>query len=295
MDRRHFVIGSISAAAALLSSAQASRANQATPSSATTGGELPTLQITLTDTAFQFPQPLSAGRYAVTVTNTGTSTASHSALGKIPDRVTDEQYQAWLDSLQRTDGQDGQTDALSWEDIEFVGLPDWPQPGQPSTGVIDLAPGRYFLFDPFSSRGYMQLTIDGTFAAAAEPDADFTVELREMEIVIPDAALSVKPARWKIVNSGAMSHEVAVVPVSPDFTDEDLQLMFSLPEDATPPPDVPELVYQPVAAIGILAAGHTSWLDVALQPGHYLAACMLPFSTGYPHAMDGMYFFFEVA
>jgi hypothetical protein len=85
------------------------------------------------------------------------------------------------------------------------------------------------------------------------------------------------------------------VPVDPSFTDDDLQLMFSLPEDATPPPGVPELVYQPVAAIGILAPGHTSWLDVELAPGRYLGACMLPFTTGYPHAMDGMYHLFDVA
>ncbi len=49
-----------------------------------------------------------------------------------------------------------------------------------------------------------------------------------------------------------------------------------------------------VAAIGILAGHHTSWLDVQLEPGRYLGACMLPFSTGYPHAMDGMYRFFDV-
>jgi hypothetical protein len=73
-----------------------------------------------------------------------------------------------------------------------------------------------------------------------------------------------------------------------------LEVMMSLPEDATPPPDLPEFVYQPVTAIGILAPQHTSWLDVQLEPGHYLAVCMLPFGTGYPHALDGMYHLFEV-
>jgi hypothetical protein len=82
--------------------------------------------------------------------------------------------------------------------------------------------------------------------------------------------------------------------VSPDFTEADLQTLFTLPDDATPPPDMPPFVYQPAAAIGILAKGHTSWLDVQLAPGRYLAACFLPFSTGYPHAMDGMYRFVTV-
>jgi hypothetical protein len=290
MDRRTFVTGSLGIAAALALS-RVSRAAQATPDA---DAELPTLAITLTDTGFDFPQPLNAGRYRVTVTNAGTSSASHSGLGKIPDRVTDAQYQEWLHSLQRTDGTDGQTDTLTWDDIEFVGLPDWPQPGKPSSGVVDLAPGRYFLFDPFSDRGYVQLTIGGTFTAIAEPAADLTVTLHEMAIDLPDAAFTAKPRRWKIENTGAMSHEVAVIPVSPDFTEDTLHLMFNLPEDATPPPGTPEFVYQPIAAIGILAKGHTSWLDVQLPPGHYLAACFLPFGIGYPHAMDGMYRFFDV-
>jgi hypothetical protein len=115
-----------------------------------------------------------------------------------------------------------------------------------------------------------------------------------MAIELPDQALTTAPVRWKIENAGAMSHEVAVIPISPDFTEEHLQALFELPEDATPPPGFPEFVYQPVAAIGILGKGQTSWLDVALAPGHFLAACFLPFGTGYPHAIDGMYRFFEL-
>ena len=116
-----------------------------------------------------------------------------------------------------------------------------------------------------------------------------------MSIDLPDAALTTAPVRWKIANTGAVSHEVAVVPVPADFTDATLQAMFSMPEDATPVPGTPELVYQPAAAIGILAKGHTSWLDVELKPGRYLAACFLPFGTGYPHAIDGMYRFIDIA
>jgi hypothetical protein len=284
MHRRTFLTGSLGLAGAL-ALPRVTRAAQATPAAA----DLSALEIVLTDTGFAFPQPLQAGRYAVTVTNAGTSTDSHFALGKLPDELTDEQYQVWLEA----EGED--TDALSFDDIDFVGVPDWPQPGKPSTGVIDLAPGRYFLFDPFSARGYLTLAVDGTFAADEEPVADLTVTLTEMEIVLPEAAFTSKPVRWKIENTGAMSHEVAVLPVSPDFTEEHLHALLMMPEDATPPPDFPQFVYQPIAAIGILARQHASWLDVELAPGHYLAACMLPFGTGYPHAMDGMFKFFDVA
>ncbi|MDQ3655026.1 MAG: hypothetical protein M3457_08100, partial [Chloroflexota bacterium] len=250
-------------------------------------------ELALSDTGFEIVQPLAAGRYEVTVLNTGTLTESHFALGKIPDEVTDAQYEEWLTAIAA--GQD-ETDALSFEAIGFVGVPDWPPPGGQVAGVIDLEPGRYFLFDPFSGREARTIIVDdGAVDAGEEPEADLTVVLREMEIVLPETAFGTQPMRWKIENTGAFSHEVAVVPVAPEFTAEHLQLLFTLPEDATPAPGVPAFVYQPVAAIGILAGAHTSWLDVQLTPGRYLAACMFPFSTGYPHAMDGMYTFFDVA
>jgi hypothetical protein len=293
MDRRMFITGSLGLAGAL-ALPRITHAAKATPDASSDLAYLPTLELTLTDTGFEFPQPLTAGRYHMIVSNAGTSADSHTALGKIPDRVTDAQYEEWLNSLRISNGQNGETDAMSWDDIEFVGPPDWPKPGGQVSGVIDLAPGRYFLFDPFDARGYRLLTAEGELVTGAEPLSDLTVTLHEMAIDLPDTALTTKPVRWKIENTGAMSHEVAVIPLAPDFTEKHLKLLFTLPEDATPPPDFPKFVYQPVAAIGILGKGQTSWLDVQLSPGHYLAACMAPFGTGYPHAIDGMYRFFDL-
>jgi hypothetical protein len=283
MNRRAFIINSMGLAAATT----LPFANSAAVAAAI-APDLPELDVILTDTGFAIPQPLLAGRYRAVVSNVGTSTDSHSALGKIPDKITDEQYQAWLDS------EDGETDALKFEDIAFVGMPDWPAPGGQTSGIIDLEPGRYFLFDPFDARGHRTLQVGGTMSTVSEPASDLTVTLHEMAIDLPDTALTSKPMRWKIENTGGMSHEVAIIPRSPNFTEDDLKIVFTLPEDATPPPGVPEFVYQPVTAIGILAPKHTSWLDVQLQPGAYIAICALPFTTGYPHAMDGMYRFFEV-
>lgn len=288
MYRRTFLKGTLGLAATLTLPACLRAAESSSTAMQTA---IQSLELTLTDTGFELPEFIPAARYEVVVTNAGTVPESHFALGKIPDRVTDEQYDAWIAALGA--GHDG-TDDLAFEDIGFVGVPDWPGPGESVSGVIDLWPGRYFLFDPFSSRGYRTVYIEGRNVDAVEPASDVTIDLNEMQIVLPEEASTSNPVRWKIRNTGAFSHEVAVVPVSADFTDEHLQMMFTMDENATPPPGVPELVYQPVAAIGILAGGHTSWLDVQLNPGRYLAACMLPFSTGYPHAMDGMYRFLDV-
>jgi hypothetical protein len=271
--------------AAAISLPSISAAEDATPEASS---DYPTLEIILKDDGFDIVQPLVAGRYQVTVSNTGTSSDSHFALGKLPDGITVDQYREWLD------GRGEPTDALAFEEIGFVGVPDWPKPGGSVSGVIDLVPGMYFLFDPFDARGFQTVMVNGEFELGDEPASDLTVTLKEMEIDLPESAFTSEPVRWKIENTGSMSHEVAVIPIPPDFTEEHLHMLFELPEDATPPPGVPEFVYQPIAAIGILAGQHTSWLDVQLPPGKYLAACMLPFSTGYPHAIDGMYRFFDV-
>jgi hypothetical protein len=290
MDRRRFLVGSFLSVISLLGRHGTIRAAQATPDAAA-GSALPTLELTLTDTGFAITHPLQAGRYQITVTNAGTSSDSHFALGKIPDAITDAQYEAFLVAMDDTAD-------LSFEDIAFVGVPDWPAPGERVSGVVDLEPGRYLLFDPFSGRASETIMVEGDVGEAEEPVSDLTIELREMEFVFPETTFRSAPMRWKLTNTGAMSHELAVLPVSPEMTEETfahlLEVMMSLPEDATPPPGLPEFVYQPVTAIGILAPQHTSWLDVQLEPGHYLAVCMVPFGTGYPHAMDGMYRVFEV-
>lgn len=252
-------------------------------------GDLPTLEIALTDTGFEIPDTIAAGRYEIAVANTGTITDSHWAMGKIPDEVTEKEIEEFFAA------QDD-TDALGFEDIGFVGAADWPQPDSPPvTGVVDLHPGRYFAFDPFSSREAFRFMVEGDFPDVEEPMSDLTVDLHDMVITLPEAAFTSNPVRWKIENTGSTHHDVAILPVPEEFTGEHLTTLLTLPEGATPPPDVPAFEYQPVAAIGILVPGRASWLDVELLPGHYLAVCMLPFGTGYPHAMDGMYVLFDVA
>ena len=54
---------------------------------------------------------------------------------------------------------------------------------------------------------------DGHPPAGAPPGVPlvYTVTLHEMAIDLPDTAFTTKPLRWRIENTGAMSHEVAVM------------------------------------------------------------------------------------
>lgn len=286
MNRREFAALAISlgVGAALPAS---THAQEASPEAA---GDFPVLDVEITDAGFVFPESVTAGRTMLRVTNTGTMTESHWALGRFPDDATEDM----ITELMTSD--DGVETALKFEDIGWVGVPDWPQPdGETVTGIVDLHPGRYIAFDPISGRSEIRFEIDGEFGTPAEPVADVLVDLHEMVISLPETAFTSAPVRWQITNTGTTLHDVAVLPVPADFTQDDFIALLMLPEDATPSPDMKVIDYLPVAAIGILGIGVTSWLDVQLDPGHYMGVCMLPFATGYPHAMDGMSVFFEVA
>lgn len=284
MNRRTFIASSAGVAAAIASSSR-SLARQATPGLT----DLPLLEITITDTGFVVPETVAAGRTLFSVTNTGTMAESHWLMAKLPDSATEEEVEEFFAS-------DGEGGGINFDtDLWFVGVPDWPAPDGPAvTGIVDLTAGRYFLMDPITgARSVARTLVEGETGSDADPVADLTVTLQEMTIDLPEAAFTSSAMRWRIDNIGSFPHDVAVIPVSGDFTEEHFETLLSLPDGATPP-GVPPFEYLPLAAIGVLSGGGTSWLDVQFAPGRYVALCALPFGTGYPHVMDGMYVFFDV-
>jgi hypothetical protein len=252
---------------------------QGTPSSE----EFPALAITVNDDGYDIPEGLTAGRYAVSVVNAGTG-PSHSSLGRLPDGVTQDEVMAFMTSESE--------DLPDWfVNAGYVGLPDWPAPGETITGVVDLPAGNYFMFDPFSARAAFT-TVGAGEIPTTEPESTATVELTEMYFILPDAGLPTGTSVLKISNIGAIPHEFQVLAVPEGTTADQIVALFALPFDATPTPGDPlaEMManYAPVAASSIIGAGITSWIDADLAPGTYAVLCALPFPDGVPHAMQGM-------
>lgn len=286
MDRRTFVAAV--SAMAISTVGMKSRVGAAPASLIAEDATYPELLIHIEDDGFVLPDAITAGRYAVTSQNEGTQ-PSHSALGRLPDEMTDAQ----LESLMQDDY--ANAGGFTFNDIGFVGLPDWPAPGSMATGVIDLAAGKYILFDPFGARGIVRFEVIGEAPAVAEPASDLNIDLAEMSISFPAESIAAGSYRWKVSNVGAAWHEMALLPVPESLTGDQLLTLFALPDDATPPAGLLALEYNPVEAIGLIASGHASWVDVDLAPGRYVALCAAPGDNGVPHVMDGMFTFFTVA
>src|SRR5690349_10992647 len=127
MNRRTLLKSTSGLTLGLLASRSTIAFAQGTPASE----DYPTLDIVITDDGFTIPEGLTAGRYAVTVTNNGT-TPSHCPMGRLPDGVTNEQVLAFM--------QTGSEELPDWFlSAGYVGLPDWATPGGSVTGVVDFA------------------------------------------------------------------------------------------------------------------------------------------------------------
>jgi hypothetical protein len=282
MHRRSFLAGTSGLTALAL-------AHRQTFAQATPAPEMPTLDMELTDSSITLPAETTAGWVTITNTNAGASADAHTVVALLPDGMTEDDFITVLQS---------EDDAgFDFSHIDGVGSPDWPRPGKSVSGVAELKPGLHVAFDPFGSRGYAFMNVTGeltTDSAAPAGDLEFTIG--EMVINLPKGPFEAGPARWQVHNLGALTHELAILTVPEGFTFDDFMALMMLGEDATPTPDMKVIEYLPVAAIGLLGPQRSSVLEVDLAPAsHYMAVCMFPDDQGIPHAMNGMYAFFDIA
>ena len=285
MNRRTMIAGTLSAVA-LGSLRPGSLFAQSTP--AATSADYPELLIVVNENGFTVPQPLAAGRYRITMRNDSTQPA-HTGFGRLPDGAKFEDFDAMGEDAEKP------VNGHAFVDIGFVGQADWPAPGGgTSTGIVDLPAGPYVIFDPIGPRTTQKVIIDGEAPAMPDPPSDLTVELADLSITFPSLKLSAGKQTWKITNTGALIHEIAVMPVSDTLTEDQLMEILNMPEDATPAPGQPTLDYDPKAATGMLRPQGTSWIEADFAPGRYLAICMLPIPGPLPHGMEGMLAFIEV-
>ena len=162
--------------------------------------------------------------------------------------------------------------------------------------TVTLAAGTWILFNGSFGTPQQPATLDvtGTAAATDAPPADATVTVAEYAFGGLTAGLPAGEQTWKITNSGAQPHFMAIVRAPAGITAAEVLAIF---ENGLPP-DGPYAesdfdFQQP--GLGLLSSGQTAYLTLDLAPGTYVAICQVPdVETGMPHAMLGMVQVFAV-
>lgn len=298
-------------------------AQEATPAAADAtfadAPDLPALEITLTDNGFEgVPDETEAGRYVVSFTNDASGElAEAAAIGFV--RLPEGMAVADLAALAETAAAEpaGTPDpAMTEEEMAEGGedpfaylyaayLPGGTTAGPGATGqaIVDLRAGDYAVTgdDPVSPIPPVAMTVTGDLPAdLPEPEADVTVT--EVGTAAGYAfeltgELAPGPQTIRIDNKSDQPHFVVLARSPEPITEEQLMALLELPEDATPPPGVPNPEeFVDVAYAALQSAGTTQWLATDLEPGYHVIACFVPDpnNEGIPHAAEGMADIIEV-
>jgi hypothetical protein len=259
---------------------------------------LPELALTTDGETLDIPAEIEAGRYYVSLTNTGTELMADLEIYQLPEGLTQDDLLA----------------AFAEEDV-----PDWffdivspggvfTMPGGTAGAIMDLAPGEW-IFNLYTySEDYSTdvntpttVTVTGEMPTVEAPEAAVEVVMVDFDFQMPDT-VPAGPAVWEVGNGGEQPHHLIVNRV-PDGTTEEEFIAAAMAFFG--PPASPEAMASPVVTLspddieevaytGIVTSGLVHWVEFDLEPGTYAAVCYLPSPDGQPHVMLGMVQVFTV-
>jgi hypothetical protein len=261
---------------------------------------LPEIVLTQTETGFDAPREVAAGRYLVSLTS-------------LPG------WSAYLDLVQPPAGL---AEADAGEQFLSAARYDTPVPGWTYGGgtyaddggtawvVFDLAPGEWTwgLSAQPSEQGAeetpyllpLSVTVGTPAAFNGVSTLNPTVDVKMTEFVfggLEDATLPAGPQVWRFSNVGGHSHHMVLFRTPQLVTADDVDALVAAFLGATPTPPPQwwlEAVWVGYAAI--LSPDHAFMTEFDLAPGSYIALCfIIDPATGLPHLAEGMAQAFTVA
>jgi hypothetical protein len=270
--------------------------------------ELPELQVTITDDAFDAPEHIAAGRYLLTVTNQSSSDAAADFILP-PSELSLEEVANGLAAIPRTAANAHGTPAAhapgGWfysYDIRAAGGGD-AAAGATRRAVIDLEPGRWVIWsDDFSNTTRIaELQVTGEMPAnlpTISPSVTVTQDDTKtgFVFVVPDTLPS-GPHIVQVTNESSQPHVAIFMKLPRQLSTADVMSIFGLPVDATPIPGLPGLDELEFAlGAPIITSGVTQWQLHDFAPGYYAVICRIPdpIRGGVPHAAEGMLQIIEV-
>jgi hypothetical protein len=310
--RRLFVL--IAALALLAGNVAAVAAQDATPGavgpSQLSQLGLPELQVTLTSEGIQAPAEIAAGEVLVVLDNQKDAPDGVSII-KLPEGTSIEDAMMLLGPPPAPEGTPGASAEASPAGEEQMGPPPplfyemtwgggaFALPGIPGEIVVTLTPGQWYIVGgPESGAMPVPLTVTGeaaTPAAESAITADVTVELHDLQFVMPDT-LTAGNQIWKVTNTGEQPHEMFITKTPRRLTLDEVETLLTLPEGQLPPEGMPNPAeFQDLGGIAPISGDQTVYAEFNLEPGAYVAVCFMPDKeTGMPHALMGMVVVFEI-
>ena len=233
--------------------------------------DLPTLDVTATEYAFQLAPSIPAGPTRVVLTNAGSK--DHGALiVRLDDGAT---YGDVRSILTGPAGEGLDSVSSPAGGLAFV------PPGASQSVVIDFQPGTYVLMcyvrdddnKPHFAKGQTApLEVTGPSSEAALPAGEGTLVQRDFSF---EGVTSLTAGRHTITiqNDGSQAHEANIARLADGVTVEDIRAAIT---DDVGLPGTPWLAVGGAAAI---APGESQLLDVDLEPGEYAFFCVWPDPT----------------
>ncbi|MBI5670645.1 MAG: hypothetical protein HZC41_21850 [Chloroflexi bacterium] len=141
-------------------------------------------------------------------------------------------------------------------------------PGQTGSITYNLDAGQYVLANFAGEPPQIApIIVEGTGAASADaPAADLNVVMVDFGYGLP-LTIPAGESLWRIENAGEQWHELALAPIEPGTTVEDVQALLAQGEESG---------LQQLPVLMPMDAGEAVHLTMNLQPGRYAIICNLP-------------------
>ena len=265
-------------------------AQDATP---VTGADLglSELEVTITDSGYELSTTsVPAGYVLLTVHNASTNETGAAVLGPAPGQT--------LNDLQQSAATPAPNNGFPpfLYTATVAGGPGDLLPQQAGQAIIQLTEGDWVVFGEGDQPPTPFTATAGSPTAQTEPNASVTVTETEFAFNGLDGAIPAGQQTWKVVNSGAQPHMLALLSVPAGTTMDQLMQAISMPENATPVPGgLNPAEVGNAGGVLLQSTGTTVWPILNLPAGTYVAICFVTDpKTGMPHAMEGMVSIFEV-
>ena len=242
--------------AACVATANAPAPTEPAPATTAQPATPPQFTITLDAEAISIPNGIPAGLVELTIDNVDAKW--HSAIiRKLNEDVSLEAFGAAFQEEPRS----------TFPMTSFIGGPDVPG-GKTVPGYYTLGSGTYVVVDNWVEPWrFTSFQVEGETAQARPPQADVIVNMKEYAFEMPDSLPS-GGQLWQFTNQGEFLHNIGIIRLGEGKSMDDVIVWTK--EQQGPEP------FEYFTMWNILSPEVTSWGEIELRPGEYLAVDFMP-------------------